>query len=77
MLEKVKIKLTPASVNGYTFNQKEKDIMMQDNSKRIIATMVNNSSLNPNLKEMPELHINDKEHEEISYKTVGKVLEKL
>ena len=77
MQEKVKIELTPASVNGYTFNQEEKDIIMHSNSRRIIATMVNNSSLNPNLKEMPELHINDKEHEEIAYNTVGRVLEKL
>ena len=46
MQEKVKIELTPASINGYTFTQEEKDILKQDNSKRIIATMLNNSSLN-------------------------------
>jgi hypothetical protein len=77
MPEKLKIKLTPVSVNGYTFTQEEKSIIKQDNSKRIIATMINNSSLNSNLKEMPELYISDKEHEEIAYNTVGRVLEKL
>lgn len=52
-------------------------IIKSDNSKRIIAVMTQNTSLNQNLKEMLELHISDKEHEKIVKKTISNVINKL
>ena len=77
LVKDVKMELKPASAGGYTFTQEEKNIIQQDNTRRIVLIMLNNSSLNPNLKSMPELCIRDNEYEEIAYKTVGRVIERL
>jgi len=80
--ERIKVELNPADTNGYTFTQEEKNIIKQDskyNSKQSITKLSNDTGkyINPNLIDLPELQLSEKEHEEIAYKTVGKVIEKL
>jgi len=80
--ERLKVELKPADANGYTFTQEEKNIIKQENklNRRQSITMLSNDTgkyLNPNLIELPELQLSEKEHEEIAYKTVGRVIEKL
>ncbi|MBQ8636363.1 hypothetical protein IJ425_09460 [bacterium] len=77
--EKSKLELKPASENGYTFSEQEKEIIKQNNSRLIISKSLNSTgrSLNPNFVDQPQLRISDKEHEEIAYKTVGRVVEKI
>ena len=80
--ERIKVELNPADTNGYTFTQEEKNIIKQDskyNSRQSITKISNDTGkyINPNLIDLPDLQLSEKEHEEIAYKTVGRVIEKL
>jgi len=74
--------LNPADTKGYTLTPEEKNIIKQENkynSRQSISKLSNDTGkyINPNLIDLPELQLSEKEHEEIAYRTVGRVIDKL
>ncbi len=80
--EKSNIELIPADENGYIFTDEEKERIKLDRKcdlKHNTQKLSDDTGkyINPNFVEEPQLQISEKEHKEIAYKTIGKVLEKL